>query len=153
MKKNTKTILKSLIAMLMVLAVAGCTSTPTQPSETPAGTTTPEASQETTEAPTEGEEVVAEGNTLLVPVFVKDREAGAKYETDLAQVQVNITSDTVDVNTITALDVRAFYDASACEVGKECKVQVQVEITNDAIDTTALTMTTDITEGTVVVTK
>ncbi|MFV0550538.1 MAG: hypothetical protein ACK5L6_01270 [Anaerorhabdus sp.] len=146
MKKNTKIILKSLIAMLMVLAVAGCTSTPTQPSETPAGTTTPEASQETTEAPTEG-------NTLLVPVFVKDREAGAKYETNLAQVQVNVTSDTVDVNTITALDVRAFYDASACEVGKECKVQVQVEITNDAIDATALTMTTDITEGTVVVTK
>lgn len=152
MKKNTKTISKSLIAMLMVLAVAGCTSTPTKPSETPAGTT-PEASQETTEAPTEGEEVEAEGNTLLVPVFVKDREAGAKYETDLAQVQVNITSDTVDVNTITALDVRAFYDASACEVGKECKVQVQVEITNDEIDATTLTMTTDIKEGTVVVTK
>lgn len=151
MKKNTKTILKSLMAMMMVLALAGCSSTPTTPSATPETTATPEASAEATATP-EGE-VVEEGNTLLIPLFVKDPEAGAKYDADVAQLQVNITSDTVDVNTITALDINAFYDASACEANKECKVQVQLEVTNDAIDPATITMTPNVTEATVIVTK
>lgn len=134
MKKTIKTIFKSLIP-LMILALVGCSVTPTQTT------------------PTDGKEMIDEGNTLLIPLFVKDRESGINYDTDIAQVQVTLTSDTVDVNTLTALDIRAFYDATACEVGKECKVQIQVEIINDAVNQETLTMTPNITETTVILTK
>lgn len=139
MKKTIKTIFKSLIP-LMILALVGCSVTPTQTTPTP----TP---------PTDGKEMIDEGNTLLIALFVKDRESGINYDTDIAQIQITITSDTVDVNTLTALDIRAFYDATECEVGKECKVQIQVEIINDAVNEETLTMTPNITETTVILTK
>ncbi len=138
MKKNIRTIFKSIILMAMILALVGCNASPTQTTQIP---------------PTDGKEMIDEGNTLLIPLFVKDRESGINYDTDIAQVQVTLTSDTVDVNTLTALDIRAFYDATACEVGKECKVQIQVEIINDAVNEETLTMTPNITETTVILTK
>lgn len=145
--KKFKTIFTSLLAMMMVATLAGCSSTPATPSSTPE--TTPEA----TTAPEEGAVEEEKGNTILVPLFAKDPEAGTKYDTDTAQVKVNFTSDSFDVNTITALDVKALFDASACEVGKECTVEIVIEIVNDTIDPTVLTITPDVTEAVVVVTK
>lgn len=138
MKMNITSILRGFLPMLMILTLVGCSATPTQPTQTPA---------------TDDKEITTEGNTLLIPLFVKDGLPGVKYNADTAQVQVTITSNTIDVNTLTALDIRAFYDASLCEVGKECTVQVQLEIVNNTIDANELTLTPNITEATVIITK
>ncbi|MFV0552463.1 MAG: hypothetical protein ACK5L6_11210 [Anaerorhabdus sp.] len=138
MKINITSILKGFLPMILTLTLVGCSATPTQPTQTPT---------------TDDNEIITEGNTLLIPLFVKDGLPGVKYNADTAQVQVTITSNTIGVNTLTALDIRAFYDASLCGVGKECTVQVQLEIVNNTIDANELTLTPNITEATVMITK